>query len=73
MVFRPFLLATGLVEGAVEPEHYAYDRYTAPQILALMDKVKVLEEAGLTCAGVVAEPNVLAPSSSDVRSALSQR
>ena len=44
----PFLLATGLVEGAVEPEHYAYDRYTAPQILALMDKVKVLETPDFT-------------------------
>ncbi len=44
----PFLLATGLVEGAVGPEHYTYDRYTAPPILALMDKVTVRETPDYT-------------------------
>ncbi len=40
----PFLLAMGLREGFVGPEHYIPQHYTDPHMLDLMDKVTVAEE-----------------------------
>lgn len=44
----PFLLAVGLVEGFVGPEHYTPQHYTDPHLLALMDKVTVQEDHDYT-------------------------
>lgn len=41
----PFLLAMGLREGFVGPEHYIPQHYTDPRLLDLMDKVTVAEES----------------------------
>lgn len=39
----PFMIAMGLIDGFVGPEHYASQYYTDSRILALMDKVSVQE------------------------------
>jgi 2-methylcitrate dehydratase len=44
----PFMLAIGLLEGFVGPEHYVPQRYADPRILALMDRVSVREEGAYT-------------------------
>ena len=41
----PYILATTLIEGFVDPEHYALDRLNDPEIHSLMDRVKVTENS----------------------------
>jgi 2-methylcitrate dehydratase len=44
----PFMIAMGLIDGFVGPEHYAPQYYTDSRILALMDKVTVQENDAYT-------------------------
>ena len=39
----PYILATTLIEGFVDPEHYALDRLNDHEIHLLMDRIKVTE------------------------------